>query len=370
MEIHGYCHERFGAVREAFERNFAERGEVGATFAATVGGECVADLWAGHRDAERTLPWERDTLVCVYSTTKTMTSLAALILCDRGELRFDDPVTKYWPEYGQNGKASTELRHVMGHTAGLPGFGETLTYDELYDWDHVVGVLERQAPAWPPGEGCAYHGLTQGFLIGEIVRRITSMSLGTFFREQIAGPLGADFHIGLTPEPLRRTADVLLAGPMPEGLSKYLRERQSASPRIMPPASNTEAFRRAELPAVNGHGNARSVARVQTVVANGGSAFGIDLLGPAAIEQIFREQGVMEGIGVRHGIGYGLSGLVARHAPRGTRTSFWWGAGGSSVILDHTRRACLCYVMNRMDMNIAGDRRGSSLTRAFYQALR
>lgn len=369
MQVHGYCDARFGAVRAEFERNFGERGDVGATFAATLEGEYVVDLWAGHRDTGRTSAWEEDTIVCVYSTTKTMTALAALVLCDRGELSFDDPVTKHWPEYGQNGKASTEVRHVMGHTAGLPGFGETLTYDELYDWDHVIGVLERQEPAWPPGEGCAYHGLTQGFLIGEIVRRITGRSLGTFFREQIAGPLGADFHIGLAAEPLGRTTDILASGPLPEELSKYLRERQSASPRIMPPASNSEDFRRAELPAVNGHGNARSVVRVQTVVANGGSAFGVDLLRPATIEQIFREQGVMDGMGVRHGIGYGLTGLLARHAPKGTRTSFWWGAGGSSVILDHTNRACLSYVMNQMDMNSLGDARGPSLIRAFYKGL-
>ena len=369
MQIHGYCDERFSAVREEFERNFTARGDIGATFAATVEGEYVADLWGGHRDAERTARWEEDTIVCVYSTTKTMTALAALVLHDRGELRFDDPVAKYWPEYGQNGKASTEVRHVMGHTAGLPGFGETLTYGQLYDWDHVVGVLERQEPAWRPGAGCAYHGLTQGFLIGEIVRRITGVSLGTFLREQIAGPLEADFHIGLAAEQLGRTTDVLRGGPLPEELSKYLRERQGASPRIMPPASNTEDFRRAELPAVNGHGNARSVARVQTVVANGGSAFGVDLLDPDTIEQIFREQGVMAGMGVRHGIGYGLTGLVARHAPKGAKISFWWGAGGSSVILDHTNRACLAYVMNRMDLNPQEDARGPSLTRAFYDSL-
>ena len=258
---------------------------------------------------------------------------------------------------------------MLGHTAGLPGFDEALTYDELYDWGHVIGALERQEPAWPPGEGCAYHGLTQGFLVGEIVRRITGMSLGTFFREQIAGPLGADFHIGLAPRHFARTGDMLSDGPMPEAISGYLRKRHAATPRVMPPAGNAEGFRRAELPAVNGHGNARSVVRVQTVVANGGSAFGVDLLEPGTIEQIFREQGVMDGMGVRHGIGYGLSGLVARQAPKGVRTSFWWGAGGSQVLLDHTNRACLSYVMNRMDMNPVRDARGASLTRAFYRGL-
>ena len=119
MEIHGHCDERFAVLREEFERNFAERGDVGASCAATVGGEYVVDIWAGHRDAAKTLPWEEDTIVCVFSTTKTMAALSALVLFDRGELNFDDPVTKYWPEYGQNGKESTEIRHFMGHTAGL-----------------------------------------------------------------------------------------------------------------------------------------------------------------------------------------------------------------------------------------------------------
>ncbi len=368
MDVHGYCDGRFGALREEFERNFAERNELGASFAATVEGEFVVDVWAGHRDADGILPWEQDTIVCVYSLTKTMTALAALVLYDRGELSFDDPVTKFWPQYGQNGKAATEVRHLLGHTAGLPGFAEALTHDELYDWDHVVGVLERQKPAWRPGEGCAYHAVTQGFLVGEVVRRITGMSLGTFFQREIAAPLEADFHIGLAPEHFGRTGVTQPSGPLPKALSAYFR-RQSTSPGLMPPVANSTAFRQAELPSGNGHGNARAVVRAQTVVANGGSAFGVELLGRPAIEQIFREQGIMDGLGIRHGIGYGLSGMVSRQVPKGARTSFWWGAGGSSVILDHTNRVCLSYVMNRMDMDFTEDRRGASLTRAFYRAL-
>lgn len=368
MEVHGHCHRRFDAVREEFECNFAERHELGASFAATVEGEYVVDVWAGHRDADATLPWERDTIVCVYSITKPMTALAALVLFDRGELSFDDRVTKYWPEYGQNGKGSTEVRHLMGHTAGLPGFGEPLTHDELYDWDHVVGMLQRQEPAWPPGEGCAYHAVTQGFLVGEIVRRITGTSLGRFFRDEIATPLAADFHIGLAAEHFGRTGTTIAGGPLPKAMSNYFR-RQSTSPGLMPPIANSTGFRQAELPSGNGHGNARSVVRVQTVVANGGAAFGVELLRPSTIAQVFREQGVMNSLGVRHGIGYGLSGLVSRQVPKDAKISFWWGAGGSTVILDHTNRVCLSYVMNRMDMNFTGDTRGASLTRAFYEAL-
>ena len=374
MEIHGHCDERFGALREEFERNFTERGDVGASFAATVDGEYVIDIWAGHRDGARTLPWEDDTIVCVFSTTKTMTALSALVLFDRGELSFDDPVTRYWPEYGQNGKASTEIRHFLGHTAGLPGFGEKLTEAQLYDWDYAIRVLERQEPWWQPGELCGYHAITQGFLVGEIVRRITGSSLGTFFRDNVAVPLGVDFHVGLDPAHFGRTAEMLSGGPIPEMpeemTPEYMRGREPDLPDIMPPVTNTDGWRQAEIPAGNGHGNARSVVRAQTAIANGGSAFGVDLLSPATIEQIFREQGNMDGMGVKHGIGYGLSGLFAEQMPKDVKTCFWGGAGGSTIILDHTNHVCMSYVMNQMDMNMLGDERGSGLTGRFYEGLR
>ena len=294
---------------------------------------------------------------------------------DRGELSFDDPVTKYWPEYGQNGKESTEIRHFMGHTAGLPGFGEKLTLAQLYDWDYVISVLERQEPWWQPGEICAYHAITQGFLIGEVVRRITGQSLGTFFRENVAKPLAADFHIGLDPTQYARTAQMLpdpevaeLPEPREEDLPAYMRGRELGLPDVMPPVTNTDGWRRAEIPAGNGHGNARSVVRAQTAVANGGSAFGVNLISPAAIEQIFREQGDMNGLGIKHGIGYGLTGALAMLMPQGAKVCWWAGAGGSMILLDHTNRVCMSYVMNRMHYQL-GDMRGSSLTSRFYEGL-
>ena len=374
MEIHGHCDERFAALREEFERNFTERGDVGASFAATVEGEYVVDIWAGHRDGARTLPWEEDTIVCVFSTTKTMTALSALLLFDRGELGFDDPVTRFWPEYGQNGKGSTEIRHFLGHTAGLPGFGEKLTEAQLYDWDYVIGVLERQEPWWKPGDECAYHAITQGFLVGEVVRRITGSSLGTFFRENVAEPLGADFHIGLDGAHFGRTAEMLAGGPIPrmpeEMIPEYMRGREDGLPDIMPPVTNGDGYRGAEIPAGNGHGNARSVVRAQTAVANRGSAFGVDLVSPRAIEQIFREQGSMPGMGVTHGIGYGLSGFFDANTCR-TTSSCASGAAPAArrFFSDHTNRACLSYVMNQMDMNMLGDERGARMTARFYEGL-
>ena len=382
MQIHGHCDERFASLREEFERNFTERGDVGASFAATIEGEYVIDIWAGHRDGAKTLPWEEDTIVCVFSTSKTMTALSALILFDRGELSFDDPVTKYWPEYGQNGKEATEIRHFMGHTAGLPGFGEKLTTAQLYDWDEAISVLERQEPWWQPGDQCAYHAFTQGYLVGEIVRRISGQSLGTFFRENVAGPLGVDFHIGLDPSNFARTAEMLAGGEIPqmpeEMIPEFMRGREQGAPDVLP-VTDTVDWRQAEIPAANGHGNARSVVRAQTAVANGGSAFGVDLISANTIEQIFREQGDMDlgrrygdthsGMGVTHGIGYGLTGLFAAQMPADLKTCFWGGSGGSTIILDHTNRVCMSYVMNQMDWNTMGDQRGGGLTGRFYEGL-
>ena len=299
-----------------------------------------------------------------------MTALCALVLVDRGELSFDDLVTDYWPEYGQNGKESTRVRHVMGHSAGVPDFGERLTHAELYDWDHVIRVIEQQAASWGPGESCRYHALTQGFIIGELVRRISGLSLGEFFRANIAIPLCADFHIGLPSEHFGRAGEMIKGTSMPQKLVRYMRDQHGASPSVRPPVTNSAAFRRAELPSVNGHGNARSIVRVQTLVANGGNAFGVNLIGRSTVDQIFREQGVIKAMDAHHGIGYGLDGPLTRLIPKGARSSFWVGGGGSFVLLDHTNRVCMAYAMNQMNFDFFGDERGTSLVKAFYKGLR
>ena len=377
MEIHGDCDNRFSSVKEAFERNFTEHGDIGASFAATIDGEFVIDMWAGHRDRAKTLPWERDTIVNVFSTTKTMTALSALILLDRGELDVDAPVTNYWPEYGQNGKEGTLVRHFLSHSAGLPGFGEKLTKEQLYSWDTVVEVLARQEPWWQPGTMGAYHAITQGFLVGELVRRISGQSLGTFFKNNVAQPLDADFHIGLDPQHFDRTAEMLggVAPPQlpdPDQIPDYMKGREQGTPNVMPPETNSSAWRQSEIPAANGHGNARSVVRAQTAVANGGTAFGVDLLSQGTIDRIFEEQCDLLGMGVKHGIGYGIASpasAVFMGIPEEIKLTFWGGAGGSTIMLDHTNRVVLSYVMNQMDMRLLGDTRGRNLTASFYAAL-
>ncbi|HEY5153157.1 MAG TPA: serine hydrolase domain-containing protein, partial [Acidimicrobiales bacterium] len=208
-EIHGTWDERFVGVRDALAQNFEDAGDVGASAAVMVDGELVVDIWGGHTDEGRTTPWERDTITNVWSTTKTMTALCALVLADRGELDVDAPVARYWPEFAANGKEGVLVRHLLGHTAGLPGWDEPMTDADLCDWEKATSTLAAQAPWWEPGTASGYHAITQGFLVGEVVRRVSGQSLGTFFAKELAGPLGADFHIGLPPEHDHRVSPVI-----------------------------------------------------------------------------------------------------------------------------------------------------------------
>ena len=228
--VQGFTQERHAPVRAAFEANLASGADVGASFCATLEGETVVDLWGGFADAAKTKPWEKDTLANVYSTTKTMTFLTALLLADRGELDFDAPVARYWPEFAANGKADIKVSHLMAHSAGLSGWRETVSTEDLYDWEKVCALLAAQAPLWEPGTASGYHAITQGYLVGEVVRRITGKSLGTVFREEIAQPLGADFSIGLPAgRRPRRRADPAAQGARASARSRRPRSRRSAS---------------------------------------------------------------------------------------------------------------------------------------------
>ena len=207
--VGGFVAERFPAVREAFEQNLSSGADVGASFAATKGGELVVDIWGGWADEAKTRPWEKDTVVNVYSTTKTMTALTALLVADRGELDFTAPVAKYWPEFAANGKADIKVSHLMSHSSGLAGWEEKVTLEDMYDWEKVTALLAAQAPWWEPGTASGYHAISQGYLVGEVIRRITGRTVGTVFREEIAEPLGADFWIGLPASEDGRVAELI-----------------------------------------------------------------------------------------------------------------------------------------------------------------
>ena len=378
MEINGFCDERFAKVRDVFERNFTEHGDVGATFAATVEGEFVVDLWAGHTDKARTRPWRRDTIVNVYSTTKTMSFLCAFVLADRGFLDFNAKVTDYWPEYGQNGKQDTEVRHFMSHSAGVPGFDPVFaSADGLYDWQGCIENLEKQAPWWQPGSQSGYHAITQGYLIGELVRRISGRSIGAFFREEIAEPLGADFHIGMAESVFVRVAE-MLPDDAPDNGSFGAMEPTSIPARVFASvpagtdAVNTPAWRRAEIPAAGGHGNARAVVRAQTALANDGKAFGVEVLSPAGCRYMRQEQtngpDAVLMLPLRFGLGYAFPSDAMPMSPN-ENAMFWGGAGGSTIVVDQPARVCLSYVMNQMRAAIVGDRRGGGLGKVCYECL-
>ena len=369
VEVHGDCDERYAAVRTVLAHNLASGADLGASVAVYVDGEPVVDIWGGWSDETRTKPWERDTIVNVYSTTKTMTALSALTLADAGELDFNAPVSTYWPEFAAAGKDAVQVRHLMSHTAGLSGWAEPMQPDDLYDWEKSTSLLAAQEPWWTPGTASGYHAVTQGYLVGEVVRRITGQSLGTFFAKQIAEPLGADFHIGLDAADDHRVATLVappsLAQQMGDLPADSIVRRTFTNPVVEVAATADRAWRAAEIPAANGHGNARSVAAVQSVLACGGEARGVRLLSEAGCNRVFEEQSngddLVLGIPVRFGMGYGLA---SAQLPLGPRTAFWGGYGGSVIVVDLDLRIAIAYVMNRMEAGLVGDTRGMGVVQA------
>ncbi|MEZ5231105.1 MAG: serine hydrolase domain-containing protein [Acidimicrobiales bacterium] len=369
MHIDGSCDPRFEAVRDAFASNFTDGLDVGASVAVAVDGELVVDLWGGHLDVERTQPWQRDTLVNVFSTTKTMSCLALLVCASRSLVDLDAPVARYWPGFEASGKDGVLVRHLLAHTAGLSGWSERISTEDLYDWEKCTTLLAAQEPWWEPGSRSGYHALTQGYLVGEVVRRVTGQSVGEFFRE-IAGPI--DFHIGLPAQHDARVAPLIPAPPLTtamEGAGEDVRKsvawRTMANPKLEAVTSFTEAWRRAEIPAAGGHGNARSVCLAQHPVACGGG----NLLSPEVCERIFDVQAagrdLVLGIGVTFGVGYGLNSPKAPISPN-PRVCYWGGWGGSLVVNDVDARMTMAYVMNRMGEGTVGDDRAHRILRATY----
>ena len=373
--VQGMTHDRYAAVRTAFAGNLESGRDVGASFCATVEGETVVDLWGGFADAARTRAWERDTIVNVYSTTKTMTALAALILADRGDLDFDAPVARYWPEFAANGKDGVKVSHLMSHSAGLSGWKTPITKADLYDWDKVTSLLAAQAPYWKPGDAPGYHALTQGYLVGEVVRRVTGRSVGTFFREEVAEPLGADFHIGLPASEDHRVAELI---PPPPGQAvgddagqTELQANMSNNPGIDVGETRTRAWRGAEIPAAGGAGNARSIAEIHAILANGGVAKGRRFMSEAgcrkALELQIAGDDLILGAPARYGMGFGLAGgVVPLPNPN---TIYWGGYGGSLVIIDMDARTTFGYAMTKMAGTTTGDMRALGLAMAMWAAL-
>jgi CubicO group peptidase (beta-lactamase class C family) len=392
IKIQGRCEPRFARVREAFENNF--RGsEVGAAVAITVDGQSVVDLWGGFADPGRTRAWERDTLANVYSTTKGMTAICAHQLIEQGRLDLDKPVAHYWPEFAARGKGSVPVRYLLSHQAGLPAVRTPLPRGSVYDWEAVTVALADTEPWWDPGSKHGYHALTYGHLVGEVVRRVSGESLGTYFRRHVAEPLGLDFHIGLEARHDTRVAHMIPAptppapaAGMPPDLAAALQKltQDMVDPKTVtwaafngtpgqPEDPNTRAWRGAEIPAANGHGTAASLARVYGALARGGEIDGVRVLRAETIarareEQAFGPDAVLGGLPMRFGLGFMLRHDLMPISPNPGAFGHP-GAGGSIGFADPEARVGFGYVMNQMQAGMLGGLGGFALIGALYASL-
>ena len=383
-EIHGECDARFSAVRETFAENFASFREIGAAVAVTIDGKPVIDLWSGITDKESRNPWQRDTLVTVYSTTKGMTAICAHRLVEQGLLDLDAPAAQYWPEFAQAGKADVPVHMLLSHRVGLPAVSEKLPDGAVFDWETMTGALARQKPFWEPGTRHGYHGLTYGWLVGEVVRRISGKSLGTYFREEVAGPLGLDFHIGLDPTHDSRVATMYAPVVSPEAASQ-MEERQAEVVSRMPPGlaeargniviqglHNSEGWRRAEIPAANGHSDARSLARVYGALSIGGALDGVHVLGGDSIKRAAVEQAAGQDTMLPNKTRFGLGFWLCLDGNMGPNDSSFGhpGAGGSIGFADPARGIGFGYVMNQMKAGLTEtETTGRRLIEALYSSL-
>ncbi|HTQ16227.1 serine hydrolase domain-containing protein [Mycobacterium sp.] len=378
----GHCDRRFAGVAAALADEITTGSELGAAIAIDIDGELVVDMWGGYVDRAKTRQWNQDTIVNVFSSTKNVTSLAALLLIDRGQLDPYAPVAKYWPEFAANGKHDVEVCHVLSHTSGVSGWEMPFTIDEVYDWEKSTARLAEQAPWWKPGTASGYHALTSGHLIGEIVRRISGITLKEFVRSEIAEPLGADIQIGSRPEDDSRIAELIPPPPLDVPLDAVPEDHPMRKTfAVMAPnpeaalMAETTAWRRADVGSANGHGNARSLVRSLSAISLGGKVNGARFLRPETTDLIFQEQA--DGIDLvlcmpaRWGIGYALPKPEAvPDIPLG-RICFWGGWGGSIVVMDLDRRMTIAYVMNKMgQVTAAGSDRTQKYARLIYQAVR
>lgn len=288
-QISGHVDPAFALVREVFAANFAEDAkfqEVGASLCVYAGGQQVVDLWGGTADTASGRAWTADTLVHVFSTTKALPSVAVAQLVDQGRLRYDARVAEYWPEFAAAGKEDVTIAHLLSHQSGVNAFETPMTLEDLGDWQACVAKLAAQAPFCRPGEETAYHALTFGYLVMEVVRRATGLMPREYVRTYIAGPLKADISIGADPADWPRVATLVPPPPPPANRPAMNPQAAKAvtNPMIPPPATASPFWRSAEIPAVNGHVSARGIARLWAAIAHGGTLDGVTLLSRAAVE--------------------------------------------------------------------------------------
>jgi CubicO group peptidase (beta-lactamase class C family) len=397
VDLGGSCEPGFEPVQEMLVANIESGVELGASLYVTVDGDPVVDLWGGWRDRQKTDPWTEDTIVNVFSATKCVTSLAVLTLVDRGEIDVDAPVAQYWPEFGQNGKEGVLVRHILSHTSGVSAWEQPFRPSDAFDWAASTSKLARQALWFEPGSVGCYHASNFGHLNGEVVRRVTGKTLGTYIAEEIAGPLDADFLLGVPDGDFGRIAPVCLppgreptsTGPPPAptdpDILDSLRYKTMLGgfsyPREGVPEmsvlANTAEWRRAEIGASNGHCNARGLGRILSSITNGGVSRGVRLMSPETIDLIFREQfagvDLYVNLPLRWGMGYALSGPEdaesepwrMKFVPPGSKLCYWAGWGGSFATMDVERKITITYAMNQLHLGPDPSKRANEIPPAY-----
>jgi CubicO group peptidase (beta-lactamase class C family) len=384
--VHGTVAPGFEEVRVELVRNFAERGEIGAAVAAYWRGEKVVDLWGGRRTPNADAPWEEDTMTVVFSTTKGLSAMTLALAHSRGWLDYDAPIARYWPEFAQNGKAAITVRQLLGHEAGLVFVDEHLTLEKLRDLDGLAHLLAAQTPSWTPGTRHGYHAMSIGFYMQEILRRVdpAHRTLGRFFHEEIARPLGLDFYIGLPKD----IADERLARMEPLSPVRAMAAIPSTPldliPKVLWPWSllrkslafvdqtpNERAGLEVEVPAGNGVGTARAIARAYAVFADGGAELGLrreTFEALTALPTFAPAKDEILGVTAHYSLGFLRPGpeLAFGSSERAFGTP---GAGGSFGYADPDARLGWAYVMNKMDFHLIDDPREKALRDALYRAI-
>lgn len=365
-DVHGYCDPVFNSVRDLLQQRIVSGDEIGASLCINVDGKNVLDLWGGYADEAHTRPWEKDTLSVIWLCSKVVTTLAANILADRGLLDVNEKVATYWPEFAANGKEDVRVSHILSHTSGVSTWPPGTTYEEILDVEGATAKLANMAPLWTPGELNGYHLVSQGHLVGEIVRRVSGKALNQFIADEIAGPLGADYRLGLPKELWSRTADIVpfTPGPPPSIVATSIAAKTYAGTPMLPSiagAPNEPAFRERQLGGIGGFSNARALARIGSMVSLNGAVDGKQYLSPSTIENMLQEQ--VAGTDavlfqyLRFGLGIALpSPQSLPWIPEG-RICFWGGWGGSFFLMDLDRRMTIGYVMNKMHQVVIGNER-------------
>jgi CubicO group peptidase (beta-lactamase class C family) len=394
--LQGYCSPQFEAAGRVFQNNFPEFGELGASCCVYVEGEAVVDIWGGWADVAKTKPWQEDTLSGFYSVGKSFTALCALRAADQHGFELDAPLADVWPEYGQNGKQQTTLRHLLTHRAGMPAIRKPLPDEALFDWALLVNTLAEQAPYWQPGTEHGYHTNTMGLLVGEFVRRISGLPVDQYFQQQIAQPLGADTHFGLSDEDLKRAAEI--SWPAQEQAAQPASAAYPASTEETPveqspeviehiqmmksaysnPSGisslgvyNTDGWRQTVAPSANGFGTAKGIARIYNALAHGGTINGYEVIKQSRLEEARKIQ--CEGLDriLRRDIRWGLGfQLTHPNRPMGPNPNSFghFGNGGSLGFADPDKKLAFGYTLNRI-VRDWGSPQNKALMKAVYSCL-